>query len=198
MVTLSQRIKFCGDKTLNIITILKGGLKLKEIEDIIDSNFRLAKNPADQILIDADIYCNGDIDMIKDILQKRGHDVSNYSYKLHAAGFYELITEQKIAFKNNREEEALQLYHKGLSDKEIADKLGVSSMTICNLRKDHNLKCWDDINYKNKCDRIYKLHKKGLTYRQIAEATGEGYQNVINIVNKIKKKAAQSATVTAK
>ena len=170
---------------------------MKEIEDIVEINFKSAKDPANQILIEADIYCNGNIDMVKDILQRRGHDVSGYNYRLHQAGFYELITEQKIAFKNNREEETLRLYNEGLSDKEIAEKLGVSITTICDFRKARGLKCWTDINYKNKCDRICELHNGGLSYRQIAAETGVNYQNVINIVNKIKKKAAQRATVTA-
>lgn len=164
-------------------------MKLTENEkSLIYHTIRLAKDPANQIIMEAEL--NGcSIEDVKQILVERGEDVSKYETKSKASS---------DSFKNNTKKTALarKMYDKGAHDSEIAKKLEVSLTTIANWRRDNDLPSNNPHRQRKKSQEkrklILDLHKQDYTNKQIAEIVGYKIGSVNNVIAELKK-AAQLA-----
>ena len=160
-------------------------------KSLIHRNFLQAKDRANQIIIEADLHLCKPND-IKKILAERGEDVSQFKFSRSHIGYYEPKL-RTTGFNGNpvMENKALELYNNGYDDKQIADALGFSIMTISKWRQTKKLKTHKTIKReeetRKRYEKIMELTKQGYKSKHIAKKLGLDNKTIENIKSKMKK-----------
>lgn len=158
-------------------------LKISENEkSLIYRNYRLAKDQANQIIVEAELR-NCDINDIKSILAEFGEDVEKYNYKF-ISGCWKLVAGIQTKLTKAKRNRVLELIDQGKSNREIADEVGTSHSSVNSIRQAYELKKLEvmDCNKREfkKANEIRTLYDKGLTDSEIAEELKIGKSTVYN------------------
>ena len=89
------------------------------------------------------------------------------------------------------EEKLMELYEDGLSDKKVAEALGLKEFQVLRWRQERNLPSKFNLRHLDK-NRVRELYEEGKTDREIARTLGVAAQTIANWRSKEKLKSVKS------